>query len=65
MLVCAGASVFVCVCVYVCVCVCVCVGVGVCVRVRVCARARTPRALRIVSTDKILRFKNAFMIIII
>ena len=36
----------------VCVCVCVCVTVSVCV-------------LRIVSRDKILRFKNTFIIIII
>ena len=41
----------VCVCVYECVCVCVCV----------CAGAR---ALRIVSTDNILRFTDTLMIII-
>ena len=43
---------------YVCVCVCVCVCVSVCVSVHV-------YALRIVSRDKILRFKNTFIIIII
>ena len=41
----------VCVCVSVCVCVCDCVCVCVCVRVR---------ALRIVSTGRILRFINIF-----
>ena len=40
-------------------CVCVCVCVHVCVRVCVCARA-----LRIVSRDKTLCFKNTFIIII-
>ena len=41
----------------VCVCVCVCVCVFVCV----CMRARV-YALRIVSTDQILCFINAFII---
>ena len=50
MLVCAAACV--------CACVCVCVCVRVCVRV--CAYA-----LRIVATEKILRFINIFSIIII
>ena len=49
MLVCVGASV--------CVCVCVCVSLSVCLCVCV-------YALRIVSWDKILRFKNTFIIII-
>ena len=49
----------------VCVCVCACVGervwVSVCVCVCVCVCAGT---LRIVSMDKILHFKNTFIIII-
>ena len=40
----------------------VCVGASVCVCVCVCVCAR---ALRIVSRDTILRFKNTFIIIII
>ena len=40
----------------------VCAGVTVCVCVCVCARARA-RALRIVSKDKILRFKTTLIII--
>ena len=40
----------------------VCVGACVCVCVCVCARTRA-RALRIVSRDKILRFKNTLIII--
>ena len=49
-------------CVRVCVCVCVCAFARACVRscVRACARA-----LRIVSTDKILRFINTFIIIVV
>ena len=41
------------------VCVCVCVCVRACVRACVCVCT-----LRIVSTDKILRFTNTFIIII-
>ena len=43
-----------------CISVCVCVCVSVCVRVCACAHA-----LRVASRDKILRFKNTFIIIII
>ena len=50
MLVCAGA----------CVCVCVCVRACVRAYMRMCVYA-----LRIVSRDNILRFKNIFIIIII
>ena len=47
-------------CMFMRVCVCVCV----CVCVRACVRARA-RALRIVSMDKILRFINTLIIIIL
>ena len=49
--------------VYVCVCVCVCARARVCVCACVCVRVRA-RALRIASTDKILRFINTLIIII-
>ena len=48
----------------VCVCGCLCMCVCVCARACVCARVYT-YALRIVSRDKILRFKNTLIIIII
>ena len=63
----------VCVCVYMCVCVwacvraCLCACVRACVRVRVCVCARARArvyALRIVHTDRILRFINSLIIII-
>ena len=53
----------VCVCVYVCVCVRACVRACVCVCARARARARV-YALRIVHTDRILRFINSYIIII-
>ena len=68
--VCACVRVCVCACVRVCVCACVracgaCVRACVCVCVCVCVRARVcVYALRIVTRDKILRFKNTFIIII-
>ena len=43
-----------------CVCVCVSVCVCVCARVRVCVYA-----LRIVSRDKIVRFKNTSVILLL
>ena len=52
------ARVCVCECVRACVHACVCVCVCVCVCTRLCTRAS---ALRIVSTDKILRFINTFI----
>ena len=56
MLMCADA----CVCVCVCVCACVRACVRACARVRVCACVH---ALRMVSTDKSLRFINALIVI--
>ena len=59
------ACVRACACVRVRACVCVCVRVRarVCMCVCVCVRARV-HSLRTVSTDKSLRFINAFIIII-
>ena len=57
---------FWCVCVCVCVraCVCACVCVCVCVCVRLCVRSAVRAyALRIVSTDKILRFIKTLIVI--
>ena len=47
-------------CVCVCVCVCACVRACVSACVRACVRA-CARALRIVYTDRILRFINTFL----
>ena len=78
--VCVHACVHACVrtCACVCVRVCVCACVRVCMRARACVRARARvclsvcvcacpcvYALKIVSTDKILHFRNTVIIIII
>ena len=57
--VCACVHVCVRACVHACMCVCMQERVCVCVSVRACAHVRV-YALRIVSTDKILRFKNTY-----
>ena len=52
-------------CVCVCVCVRACVRACVCVCVCVCVSARARvYALRIVSRDKILRFKNTLILVV-
>ena len=62
---CVRACVRVCVCVCECVRVWVCACVCVCACVRACVRACVCVSARVVSTDKILRFTNALIIVII